>query len=157
MLNVLKSLTALKGVKAAICFSQEGGIKGHNFTQEFDREHIRAVIDLIVDSNQTLSNITGESQYYDIRYSYGRILIKPFKGYYLLLLCETNVNVPYLLISLKVCVGKLEALAPQQADEADVFKAAETVGQQESASAELVARQAKWQEQLKDYSMYFCE
>lgn len=115
MEEVLQQLNAVPGVIGSFVCDGAGELLAHAFPPLFDVSIIRRAAGQVVAQRGGLCGAAGSAELVDLRYADGRILVKPLREAFLLLLCTKSLNLQVLTISLNVAKGKLEALLPSAA------------------------------------------
>jgi predicted regulator of Ras-like GTPase activity (Roadblock/LC7/MglB family) len=90
-----------------------GGVVAHSMPDSYDLTVLQAVGSELIDQVLGFQDATGEAKQFDLRFEQGRIILRPFKNYYLLVMCEPVINLQLLSISINVIVNKLEKLILQ--------------------------------------------
>jgi predicted regulator of Ras-like GTPase activity (Roadblock/LC7/MglB family) len=111
MQAIMLSLTSVPGVMGGMLSDEQGNVLAHSFPPYFDTGTIKGVADLLQDNTDGLQEITGGVKLFDIRFELGRLIIKTIPHKFIVILCQPNVNVQLLLISLNVAIKKLEKLS----------------------------------------------
>lgn len=90
-----------------------GGVIAHSMPDSYDLAALQAVGSELSDQVLGFQDATGGAKQFDLRFEQGRIILRPFKNYYLLVMCEPVINLQLLSISVNVIVNKLEKLILQ--------------------------------------------
>jgi predicted regulator of Ras-like GTPase activity (Roadblock/LC7/MglB family) len=130
MQSVLKNLNVIPGIIGGLLADANGSLLAHSFPPLFDVSALQTVCEDVKNSLVGMQDATGGVKLLDLRFDHGRVIVKRMPTYFLLLLCEQQVNLPLLLISINVAVNNLEPLvakvinsrqtAVQQSIKADV-------------------------------------
>ncbi len=107
---ILQQLNGVPGVIGSLVCGGNGGVVAHAFPPLFDAAIIEGVSATVADPASGIRNAIDSADLLDFRYGDGRIVIKPLRNAFLLLLCTKGVNLGVLTISLNVAKGKLESL-----------------------------------------------
>lgn len=107
---ILQKINGVPGVIGSLVCGGDGGVVAHAFPPLFDAAIIEGVSATVVDSAAGVRSAIDSADLLDFRYGDGRIVIKPLRYAFLLLLCTKGVNLGVLTISLNVAKGRLESL-----------------------------------------------
>jgi len=107
---ILQQLNGVPGVIGSLVCGGDGAVVAHAFPPLFDAAIIEGVSATVADPASGIRNAVDSADLLDFRYGDGRIVIKPLRNAFLLLLCTKGVNLGVLTISLNVAKGKLESL-----------------------------------------------
>jgi predicted regulator of Ras-like GTPase activity (Roadblock/LC7/MglB family) len=111
MQSIMLSLGTVPGVMGAMLSDQRGNVLAHSFPPLFDQGTLKGAADLLMDNTDGLHDATGGVKLFDMRFELGRVLIKALPRMFLVILCQPNVNVQLLSISINVAIKKLEKLS----------------------------------------------
>lgn len=117
MVEVLQQINTVPGVVGSLVCGDDGEVLAQAFPPLFDVSIIRDVSSAVADPGAGIRSAAGAFDLVDLRYSDGRIVVKPLADAYLLLLCTKAVNLQVLTISLNVAKGKLESQLQSRASE----------------------------------------
>lgn len=109
MQDILLYINNVEGVVGSAVFSGKGEVYAHAFPSLIDAAALKKVAALTLECAQGLK-IEQTLDLLDLRYAEGRILVKPFPGGTLCLLCAKNVNLQVLSVTLNLAVKRLESL-----------------------------------------------
>lgn len=112
MLDILQDINRVEGVIGSAVFSDKGEVYAHAFPSLIDASALKKAAALALECTYGLQ-IEQTLESLDLRYAEGRILVKPFPGAMLCLLCAKNVNLQVLHITLNLAVKRLESLLPK--------------------------------------------
>jgi predicted regulator of Ras-like GTPase activity (Roadblock/LC7/MglB family) len=116
MINVLHQLNAVPGVMGSLVCDDDGKLLAHAFPPLFDSSLLEEAAAMLGSAAPGLPGFDERGGgLVELRYQDARILFKPVFSRFLLLFCQSSVNVSYLNITLKVAVKKLEKLLDQLA------------------------------------------
>jgi predicted regulator of Ras-like GTPase activity (Roadblock/LC7/MglB family) len=104
----LQQINKIPGVFGCFVCEEDGSVLMHALPPIYDKTIMQETGALLADGAVAINNAIGELGLLDLRYSNGRILIKPIQKRYLFLLCEQKINLQLLTISLNVAIKKLE-------------------------------------------------
>ena len=110
MEKVLRQLNAVPGMIGSMILDENGHLLVHAFPVSFDPDTFSQAGSLLVDSLPVMQSYLSGIDLLDIRCKNGRIIIKPLKVGYLVLLSTSEVNLQLLNISLNVAVAKLDKM-----------------------------------------------
>jgi len=105
---VLQQVNKIQGVVGSFVCDEDGKLLGQALPPMYDTELLQEVAGIVSDSVLGVNNVTGTVGSLDLRFSEGRIIVRPAQNCYLLLLCEQKINVQLLNMSLSVAQKKLE-------------------------------------------------
>lgn len=105
---VLQQINKIQGVAGCFVCDEDGKLLGQALPPMYDEALLQEASGIIADSVVGVSAATGEIVSFDLRFSEGRIIVRPVHSSYLLLLCEQKINVQLLNMSLSVAQRKLE-------------------------------------------------
>jgi predicted regulator of Ras-like GTPase activity (Roadblock/LC7/MglB family) len=110
MQSVLKNFLAIPGVIGGILADADGSLLVHSFPPIFNDSTMQTVCGDVNNSLIGIQDVTGGVKLLDLRFDNGRVIVRPMPTYFLLLLCEQQVNLPLLQISINVAVNNLKSL-----------------------------------------------
>jgi predicted regulator of Ras-like GTPase activity (Roadblock/LC7/MglB family) len=110
MISVLKNFHAIPGIIGGLLAESDGSILAHSFPPIFDVSAMQSVCGDVNNCLAGMQDVTGGVKLLDLRFDQGRVIVRQMPAYYLLLLCEQQVNLPLLLISINVAVNSLKPL-----------------------------------------------
>lgn len=110
----IQKLKDVPGVMGCLLADKNGNLLANVFPSIFDTAVLRENVGLLIDSTSGLKEMTGGVQLFDLRFELGRVIIKPLANYFLVILCQPSINIPFLMISLNVAVKGLDNLPPEQ-------------------------------------------
>jgi predicted regulator of Ras-like GTPase activity (Roadblock/LC7/MglB family) len=114
MKDILQQVNnSVDGVIGSAVFSQTGNVLVQAFPALVDAATLKKAASLTLECSHGLQ-ISQTLDLLDLRYSDGRILVKPFPGAMLFLLCTNSINLNVLSITLNLAVKKLEAKLTSQ-------------------------------------------
>jgi len=120
------SLNTIPGVIGGMLTDERGTILAQSFPSTFDQGMLKRTADLLLDNTAGMQDATGGAKLFDMRFELGRIIIKTLPRMFLVMLCNSSVNVQLLLISINVASTNLEKIAhsvPERTIEAPVVQA----------------------------------
>ncbi|MGD0585348.1 MAG: roadblock/LC7 domain-containing protein [Oryzomonas sp.] len=118
MQDILQHINSVEGVIGSAVFSDKGEVFAHAFPSLIDAAAIKKAAALTLECTHGLQ-IEQTLDMLDLRYAEGRILVKPFPGAMLCLLCAKNINLQVLFITLNLAVKRLESLLPKPEEPAE--------------------------------------
>jgi predicted regulator of Ras-like GTPase activity (Roadblock/LC7/MglB family) len=89
--RTLSTLRDLPGVVGSMACDGRGHVLGASFPPRFERRQVLEAALLLADATGALEIATGSVAMLDFRYEDARILVKPFEGGFLLLLCSAPI------------------------------------------------------------------
>ena len=110
MQTMLHSLHSVKGVIGGLISDEAGEILAHTFPPVFDISTLQTTSSILNNDLVGLRYATGSVKLIDFRFELGRVIVKPLPKHNLLLLCESNLNLQLLTITVNVAVKKIERL-----------------------------------------------
>jgi predicted regulator of Ras-like GTPase activity (Roadblock/LC7/MglB family) len=110
MEEILMQINTATGAIGSMVCDSRGHLLANVFPSLYDMSMINAVVKVMSENSSGLEEITGGVKFTDLRYQNGRIIVKPVDGSWLVLLCESTINLQLLSISLNVAIKKLEKL-----------------------------------------------
>jgi len=105
---VLQQINKIQGIAGCFVCDADGKLLGQALPPMYDEALLQEAAGIISDSVVGVNAATGSVVSFDLRYSEGRIIVRPVHNNYLLLLCEQKINVQLLNMSLSVAQKKLE-------------------------------------------------
>lgn len=112
MQTVLQQITAIDGVIGCSLYNEQGRILAAACPLILDEKQLATAAGTILDCMHALQ-ISQTVQGMDLRFSEGRLLIKPLKGAFVNVLCSKNVNMSMVNITLNLALRKLEQMLPK--------------------------------------------
>ncbi|AJE04924.1 hypothetical protein GPICK_12810 [Geobacter pickeringii] len=116
--DVLQQINTVPGVIGSLVCGAAGEVVAHAFPPLFDLSILQGVAATVADPGTGVRSSAGAFDLVDLRYQDGRIVVKPLREAFLLLLCAKAINLQVLAISLNVAKGKLESLIGEGRTEA---------------------------------------
>jgi predicted regulator of Ras-like GTPase activity (Roadblock/LC7/MglB family) len=113
MHSVLQSLHTVPGIIGGLLSDDDGGVLAHSFPPIFDLSSLQTISSGLNYNIMGLQDATGGVKLLDLRFEHGRIIVKPIPNHFLLMLCEPNLNLQLLSISMNVAIKKIEKLITQ--------------------------------------------
>jgi predicted regulator of Ras-like GTPase activity (Roadblock/LC7/MglB family) len=110
MKEVLKQVNTVAGVIGSMICDDQGTILDHVFPPIFDESMLRSVVAAISENMPSLEEVTGGMKMADFAFQNGRIVVKPVAGDFLVILCESKINLQVLAISLNVASVKFSKI-----------------------------------------------
>ena len=98
------------GVLGSMACDGHGRVLETSFPPQFERARASEAALLVADASSALQAATGRVAMLDFRYRDMRIVVKPFDGGYLLLLCSASVAFERLTSSIQAGVVELASL-----------------------------------------------
>jgi predicted regulator of Ras-like GTPase activity (Roadblock/LC7/MglB family) len=135
MHTVLQSLHTVPGIIGGVLSDDDGGVLAHSFPPIFDLSSLQTISSGLNYNIMGLQDSTGGVKLLDLRFEHGRIIVKPLHNHFLLMLCETNLNLQLLSISMNVAIKKIEKLISQTPKPLPLAAAATPLKPQSAATA----------------------
>lgn len=110
MEGVLGQVNAVPGVIGSVLCDADGTVLVRALPPTFDVTILDEAAGVLADSAVGLDGTAGGVELFDFRYGGGRIVVKPLKGAFLLLLCSRAINLQLLAITFNVVARKVERL-----------------------------------------------
>ncbi len=127
---VLQQINKIQGVVGSLVCDEDGALLCHQLPSSIAATILKDASGILADSIVGLKPSVGEVGLLDLRYSDGRLLVKPLASAYLLLLCDPKINLQLLNMTLDVSIKKLEKTIAGQSASAPVSAAAASVAQE---------------------------
>jgi len=111
--KLARALSALRedpGVLGSMACDGHGRVLEASFPPQFDRARASEAALLVADASDALQVATGRVAMLDFRYRDARIVVKPFDGGYLLLLCAGSMELERLAGSIQAGAAELASL-----------------------------------------------
>ena len=111
--KLARALSALRedpGVLGSMACDGHGRVVEASFPPQFERARASEAARLVADASGALQIATGRVAMLDFRYRDTRIVVKPFDGGYLLLLCSASVAFERLASSIQAGAVELASL-----------------------------------------------
>ncbi len=105
---VLQQINKIQGIAGCFVCDEDGKLLGQALPPMYDEMLLQEASGIIADSVVGVNEATGGVVSFDLRFTEGRIIVRPMQSSYLLLLCEQKLNVQLLNMSLSVAQKKLE-------------------------------------------------
>jgi len=122
MEDILRSITAVAGVKGCMVCDDEGEVLGSDLGG-LVRGFSHSVVGYT--AAQTLAGLrmarrkkTGDI---DLLYQDGRVLIKPLRGGFLCIMCQPRISLPLLNLTADVAIGKLQTRLKDKAKQSAAY------------------------------------
>jgi len=112
MQTILQQITAIDGVIGCSLYNEQGRILAAACPLILDEKQLTIAAGTILDClhalqiSQTVVNV-------ELRFSEGRLMIRPMGGAFLSVLCSQHVNMSMVAITLNLALRKLEQMLPQ--------------------------------------------
>lgn len=116
MQTVLQQITAIDGVLGCSLYNDKGKILAAACPLILDDKQLGTAAGIILDCLHALQ-ISQTVVGMDIRFSEGRLLVKPLAGAFISVLCSKNVNMSMVTITLNLALRKLVQMLPKPGEE----------------------------------------
>lgn len=110
MKTMLQSLNAVPGVIGGFISNNNGGVLAHSFSSNYDLATLQEISSELGDHHIGLHEATGGITLLDLRYERFRVIVKSFPDHFLLVLCNQNINLQLLSLSMNVAIRKIEKI-----------------------------------------------
>jgi len=132
--TILHQINKIPGIVGSLICHESGTIQCNALPARFDDNTLNEVGSVLADNLLGINNAVDTVGMCDLRYSDGRILVKPIHNHYLLLICEPKINLQLVNLSLDVSIKKLDKIlqdhpAVKAASSASSASAAVSAGQ----------------------------
>lgn len=107
MQSILQQITAIDGVIGCSLFNEQGKLLASTCPPILDNKQLEAAAGTILDSMHALQSARTMLGM-DLRFTEGRLLVRPVGGVFLNVLCAKNVNMSMVTITLHLALRKLE-------------------------------------------------
>ena len=85
---ILQQINKISGIIGSFVCEEDGRVLAHALPPTYDRNILQEAGAIVADSVIGVNSALGGLGTFDLRFSDGRILVKPVQKCYLLLLCE---------------------------------------------------------------------
>lgn len=126
MQTILQQITAIDGVIGSSLYNDQGKILAAACPLILDEKQLGTAAGTILDCLHALQ-ISQTMSGMELRFSEGRLIVRPLGGAYISVLCSKNVNTSMVNITLNLALRKLEQMLPKPG-EAPVVAAATASG-----------------------------
>jgi predicted regulator of Ras-like GTPase activity (Roadblock/LC7/MglB family) len=108
MEDVLKQIKAVSGALGCLVYDDNGQMVSHLFPGIFDQKTLAAAVATISENLPGLKELTGGVKMIDLRFLRGRVVVKAVEGGCLVILCNGDINLQSLIISLNLAVNQVQ-------------------------------------------------
>ncbi|ACD94070.1 hypothetical protein [Trichlorobacter lovleyi] len=112
MQTILQQITAIDGVIGTSLYNEQGKILAAACPLILDEKHLSTAAGTVLDCLHALQ-IPQNLVAMDLRFSEGRLMVRPLTGAYISVLCSKNVNMSMVTITLNLALRKLEQMLPK--------------------------------------------
>ena len=112
MQTILQQITAIDGVIGCSLYNEQGKILASACPLILDENQLGVAAGTILDCLHALQ-ISQTMVAMELRFSEGRLIVKPMAGAFLSILCSQHVNTSMVTITLNLAVRKLEQMLPK--------------------------------------------
>lgn len=112
MQTVLQQITAIDGVIGCSLYNDQGKILAAACPLILDEKQLGTAAGTILDCLHALQ-ISQTMVAMDLRFSEGRLMVKPLPGAFISVLCSKNVNLSMVTITLNLALRKIEQMLPK--------------------------------------------
>jgi predicted regulator of Ras-like GTPase activity (Roadblock/LC7/MglB family) len=106
--SVLQQLGQIPGVVGAAVYGRQGELLASRFPSVFDQPLLEQVARSLAQDAYLEEWLQGPAASLDLRFTEGRVLLRPLSGTWLLVLCTSHVNAQLLNLSLTQVVRRLQ-------------------------------------------------
>lgn len=112
MQTILQQITALDGVIGCSLYNSQGEILAAACPLLLDEKQLGAVAAVIIECLKQLQ-ISETMVGMELRFSEGRLIVRPLTGAFISVLCSKQVNLSMVTITLNLALRKLEQMLPK--------------------------------------------
>ncbi len=112
MQTILQQITALDGVIGCSLYNSQGEILAAACPLILDEKQLGATAAVIIECLQQLQ-ISETMVGMELRFSEGRLIVRPLTGAFISVLCSKQVNLSMVAITLNLALRKLEQMLPK--------------------------------------------
>jgi len=112
MQTILQQITAIDGVIGSSIYNNQGRVLAAACPLILDNKQLETAAGTILDCLHALQ-ISQTMVGMELRFSEGRLIVRPLSGAYISVLCSKNVNTSMVNITLNLALRKLEQLLPK--------------------------------------------
>ncbi len=112
MQTVLQQITAIDGVMGCSLYNDQGKILAAACPLILDEKQLATAAGTVLDCLHALQ-ISQTMVSMDLRFSEGRVMVRPLTGALISVLCSKNVNMSMVNITLNLALRKLEQMLPK--------------------------------------------
>jgi len=112
MQTILQQITAIDGVIGTSLYNEQGKILAAACPLILDEKQLGTAAGTVLDCLHALQ-IPQTLVAMDLRFSEGRLMVRPLTGAYISVLCSKNVNMSMVNITLNLALRKLEQMLPK--------------------------------------------
>jgi predicted regulator of Ras-like GTPase activity (Roadblock/LC7/MglB family) len=112
MQTVLQQITAIDGVMGCSLYNDQGKILAAACPLILDEKQLGTAAGTVLDCLHALQ-ISQTMVSMDLRFSEGRLMVRPLSGAFISVLCSKNVNMSMVNITLNLALRKIEQMLPK--------------------------------------------
>lgn len=112
MQTILQQITAIDGVIGSSIYNNQGKVLAAACPLILDNKQLETAAGTILDCLHALQ-ISQTMASMELRFSEGRLIVRPLVGAYISVLCSKNVNTSMVNITLNLALRKLEQMLPK--------------------------------------------
>ncbi|GFO54027.1 hypothetical protein GMSM_10340 [Geomonas sp. Red276] len=124
MLAVMQQINSVPGVMGCFVCGDDGKVSEQAFPPLYDLPMLEEAALAITDCALAMEHSTGGLEFLDLRFNDVRVLVKTLTKSYLLLLCQKDINLSLLTMSLNVAAKRLDRLVAARESAAQAPQAA---------------------------------
>jgi predicted regulator of Ras-like GTPase activity (Roadblock/LC7/MglB family) len=109
MKNKLEEINGVNGVRTSFIYFNDGEIVYDSMPSGFDSDIFQEIAKDAVQMAAIFDRLTASISEYDLKYDNGRVFIYTQHNYNLIILCDLNVSVAMLRLTVNVALADLEA------------------------------------------------
>lgn len=112
MQTILQQITAIDGVIGCSLYNEQGKILAAACPLILDDKQLGIAAGTVLDCLHALQ-ISQTLAFMELRFSEGRLIVKPLAGAFISVVCSKNVNTSMVTITLNLALRKLEQMLPK--------------------------------------------
>ena len=115
MSEVLHQMASVPGVVGSLIYGAGGRILASEFPDVFEPASLEEVSAIFGEDTIIMKDLGGDAAFLDLRYSGGRVIVKPFATGSFVVLCTSGINLQLLNLSMTQAARRLEKTGIQAA------------------------------------------
>ena len=108
MQDILRQVTTLPGIAGALIYNRGSEILASEFPGIYEPSTLQRAVSLLSEDLVILQEMVGDSGAMDLKYTGGRLIVKPCAGGSILVLCTAAINSQLLSLALTQATRRLE-------------------------------------------------
>lgn len=109
MKDKLEEINSVNGVKTSFIYFNDGETVYDNMPQGFDEATFVEIARDVIQVAAMFDRLSTPLNEYDLKYDNGRVIAYPMSNFNLIILCQPNVSVAMLRLTVNVALADLEA------------------------------------------------